>query len=324
MKLPNYVGLHGSFRRLPIVVCALFLACSCTKSPGVHGDAAATYTFWEALQKREDFGDAAAAIAAWESSPATANVQAIRELAVMEVATAMLTQRNEYLGRLPMKDVDPALLDYAARLAAANAARLSVLAEVKAAAAQAQSLTDPARLGIDALASLLRHMNDKAPFESMLREQFTEKARTLGNTVPQAQQLQAKLSNLERMTAELGAAEIAVRAELQRHHSRDFPPSASYVAKPPAAETAEQIFTRRRLMLDAMGQTIGQWTFEALSEIKSFEVTKRVLFSDNTGAAAVKCVAVGKNTGNRYELDFAMAYQKRGNSWVMLGLKAVN
>ncbi len=77
-------------------------------------------------------------------------------------------------------------------------------------------------------------------------------------------------------------------------------------------------------MLDAMGQTIGQWTFEALSEIKSFEVTKRALLSDSTGGATVKCVAVGKNTGNRYELEFAMAYEKRGDSWVMLGLKAVN
>ena len=310
--------------RVPAILCSAFLVSSCSKVPSTHGDSAATHKFWEALQKREDYSDVSAAMTAWVANPVTADVGTIRGLAVMEVATAMLTHRNEYIGKLSMKDVDHVLLNYVARLAACNVARLGVLAEAKAAAEQAQSLTDPTRLGIDALASLFRHLNDKAPLESMLREQLTEKAQTLGNTVPQAQQLQTKIANLYRMDAELEAVEISVRAELHRHHSRDFPPSASYATKAIAAETAEQIFTKRRLMLDVMGQSFGKWTFEALSEIKSFEVTKRTMLSDNTGGALIKCAAVGKNSGDRYDLEFAMPYQKRGESWVMLSLKAIH
>ena len=118
MKIANYVSLVWPCGCLHIAMCALLLVCSCAKAPSINGDAAATHAFWEALQKEEDYTDVAAALTAWEASPATAEVQVIRSMAVMEVASAMLTQRNEYIGKLSMKDVDPVLLDYVARLAA--------------------------------------------------------------------------------------------------------------------------------------------------------------------------------------------------------------
>lgn len=292
----------------------------CSQQPSLHGDADASLAYWNRLnEERPDTTDITAAGAGWALAARSESADMMRMDGAIALHILTLTERNQKLGQLPMKDVDPALLDYTAQLAAANAARIEVLSQARAMLAQIQQLTSPSQLGLDLFGSLLRHADDKEPFAAMLREQWSEKTQALGKTIPQARDLQTKLEALQPLQAKLAAAEVAVRAALHQHHSREFKPSSAFEKQSPKPTDLDRVFTKRRLALDLLGQNFDGWEFESLEELQSLEIEKRNQKENHVGIL-FKCDVVGKRSGNRRSLNPISIYELRGDTWVMLGL----
>lgn len=304
---------------LPIVAILGLSLTGCDKKPSAHGDADASLAYWNRLnEERPDSTDIIAASAGWALAPGSERGQLMRMDGAIALQILDLTERNQKLGQLPMKDVDPALLDYTAQLAAANAARIEVMGQARAMLRQIQQLTSPAQLGLDFLGSLLRHANDDEPFAAMLQDQWSEKTQTLGKTIPQAKDLEAKFQSLQPLNSNLAATEVAVRSALHQHHARDFKPSATFTKAPPKPTDLEHVFTKRRLFLDLLGQNFDGWTFENLEEFRGIEI-ERLSQRANRAELRLKCDVVGAMAGPR-RLAFVMIYELRGDTWMLLGL----
>jgi hypothetical protein len=304
---------------LPLVAILGLGLTGCNKNPSAHGDADASLAYWNRLNEdRPDYADVAAAFAGWEFAPGSERGQLMRMDGFLALQILDLTERNQKLGQLPMRNIDPALLDYTAQLASANATRIRVMEQARALLRQIQQLTSPGQLGLDFLGSYFRHANDKEPLLAMLGDQLREKTKTVGDIIPQVMDLESKLLSLQPLNSNLAAVEVSIRATLHQNHDRDFKPSSSFDKKSPKPTDLNRVFTNRRVILDLLGQQFGDWTFENLEEFRAVKIERRIQIG-NRAELYLTCDVIGARAGPR-SIAFVMIYELRGDTWVLLGL----
>lgn len=309
--------LAEGFKPFALILVAILALAGCDRQPSPNGDTQATLSYWKRLnEERPDFSDLQAASAAWAKAPGDEQVQMFRADGVIAAKMQAYRVRNQALAQMPMEGVDPALLEYTAKLATLNSSRIELMAQGRAMIGQVNQITSPDQLLLDLFGSFLRHSSDENVLTSVLRDQFQEKAQVVGNALPQFKTIQAQSQAISAAESQVEAAEIALRARLHAHHRGTFPPSSSFQRPALKPTEVERILTRRRVALDLLGQRFDGWTFEGIEELQSLEIKKRT----GTGAVvtlALDCDVMGLRSGMRRKLQPVMVYQLEGESWVL-------
>ncbi len=306
-----------SFKPLALILVAVLVLVGCERQPSPNGDTEATLSYWKRLnEERPDFSDIEAAAAAWAKAPGDGQAEMLRADGIIAARMLGYREQNQALAKMPMEGVDPVLLEYTAKLATLNASRIELLAQGHAMIGQLNQITSPDQLLLDLFGSFLRHSGDENVLGSVLRDQLVEKSQVVGNALPQLKTIQAQAEAITAIESQVEAAEIALRAKLHAHHRGEFPPSSSFQRPALKPTEVERILTKRRVVLDLLGQRFDGWTFEGIAELQRLEITKR----SGTGAVvtlALDCEVMGLRSGMRRRLQPVMVYQLHGESWVL-------
>ena len=287
---------------------------------GPQGDAKATISYWEAIQKPLPESNNRQILSLVEP----VNPDRPSQLYIVSVLRAMATaqkERCDRLAMLPVRGVDPEAAAYSVDLMQTRQETAAILEATAAALERGSGLPGGDEMAFDFLVSLFRHANDgDEAFWNVVKEQAADKATGVAHAKSRALALQDRFEALQARSSAVRTSELAVRIKLAQRYNREFPAQITPPSQPMQVPTgsAASPRTKEQISQDLLGHKVpdrgSSWTFDSPNEYRSLAITGSLSLGD-IAVVEISTRVVGQVTGAEKNFKIRLLYQKDPDGW---------